>query len=82
MIELDVLQFVLLGEDARDLSSRRRALLDEDLAEALLGRVPLLRNRPLELLGGDGAVAHEQGAERRPRVAGGFHTRLIGTAAP
>src|SRR5262249_35100587 len=81
-VELDVLELVLLGEDARDLSPGRGALLDEDLAEPLLRLVPLLGDRTLELLRGDGAVADEQGAESGPRIAGGFHTGVIGRPPP
>ena len=73
---------MLLGQDAGDLSPGRRALLDEDLAEAFLRRLPLLLDRALELLGGDRAVTDEERAKGRPRIAGGFHTPLIGSASP
>ena len=73
-----MLELVLLREATRDLSSRARALLHQDLAEAQLRPKPPGLERPLELLGRDHAIANEERSQCRPGMPRGFHHRVIG----
>ena len=81
--ERDERELVLLGEELGDLCVRHRSPLDQELSQAA-GRDPvvagvlLLREHRLQLVRVDEAVPQEQGAERRPRMMGGFHLFLIG----
>ena len=75
-LELDELQLVLLGDRARDVERRRIPLLDDDLTEPVPGLETLQRERVLQLLGSQRAVADQQLPERGPlipEVAGRFH---------
>ena len=76
-VELDELELVLLGEDARNGHPGDETVLDQDLAEPQFRLHPLLRECELELLGRDCAVAHEKRPESGPRIPGGFHTQCV-----
>ena len=76
-VEVEILELVLLGQDARDRCASP-SQVDEDLAEPLLRRRPLLGQRLFELLRGDHTIPDQECAERGPRVAGGFHVTRIG----
>ena len=52
-VEVEILELVLLGQDARHFAARRHPQVDEDLAEPLFGRRTLLGKRLFELLRGD-----------------------------
>ena len=65
-VQVEELEPVLLGEQARELGSRDPAVGEDDLADAGAGLL-LLGERELELLRREQAVANEQRAERHPR---------------
>ena len=65
---------------ARTRGDRRagsRALLEQDLAEALIRAARCSAQRTLELLGGDGAVADEQRSRGQATGSEGFLTASI-----
>jgi D-tyrosyl-tRNA(Tyr) deacylase len=69
----------------RNLREGHGTALDEELTEAACGDpvltgLLLRREHGLELVRVDETVPQEKGAERRPRVMGGFHDLLIGRA--
>ncbi len=79
LVQVDIGQLVLLGDEPRNLFARHDAALDERLAETLAGNasvtaVALLCERGFELCTADEAVADQQHAEGRPGGrCGRFH---------
>ncbi len=81
LLELDERHLDLLGEQACNLRPGDASALDENLTESFAG-LALLFERRLELFLGQEAVAHEQGAERRPGLMSGFHPVEISASRP
>ena len=73
---------MLLGEHPRHLCGGHKAVVDENLAEALAGGLLVLQ-RLLELLDAERAVAEQKRSQGRPRMCSSFHfLPVIGRVAP